>query len=209
MSSQRKSSKNASHSARKNRYNRRRSGHYFSYLKYRTKRRLFYLLFFMLIALFSDWIGAQLWHDELTGQFQVVDGDTIKQGRYRLRLRGIDAPELEQFCTGEGGSLSGQKQDIPWSCGQDARVILGAMLQKQSLRCEITGEDKYNRFLSYCYIGEQDIGKSMVQAGYALATGIDYQQDVWTARKAKKGIWSGEFISPKQWREQHKNKRAQ
>ncbi len=34
-----------------------------------------------------------------TGQsWRVVDGDTIHMDNYKIRLLGIDAPELKQFC---------------------------------------------------------------------------------------------------------------
>src|SRR3546814_16849073 len=33
------------------------------------------------------------------GRATVTDGDTVKIGRHRIRLHGIDAPESQQYCT--------------------------------------------------------------------------------------------------------------
>ncbi len=41
---------------------------------------------------------------ELGGGATVVDGDSLEIGAVRIRLRGIDAPELRQTCTRDGAS---------------------------------------------------------------------------------------------------------
>ena len=41
---------------------------------------------------------------DITGKPRVVDGDTIHIGKTKIRLHGIDAPEMKQECAGEGGS---------------------------------------------------------------------------------------------------------
>ena len=37
--------------------------------------------------------------DNLTGKATLVDGDTIEIGEQVIHLHGIDAPEMDQFCT--------------------------------------------------------------------------------------------------------------
>ena len=37
--------------------------------------------------------------DNLTGKATLVDGDTIEIGEQVIHLYGIDAPEMDQFCT--------------------------------------------------------------------------------------------------------------
>ena len=53
----------------------------------------------------------------LSGPARVVDGDTLDMGGVRVRLHGIDAPEIAQSCR-----AGGQR----WSCGREAtRALAG------------------------------------------------------------------------------------
>ena len=45
----------------------------------------------------------------IAGHAEVTDGDTLRIGATRIRLTGIDAPELAQTCTGQSGK--------EWPCG--------------------------------------------------------------------------------------------
>ena len=47
------------------------------------------------------------------GVTRVTDGDSLRSGRLKIRLFGIDAPELKQQCETDDGSS--------WSCGLAAR----------------------------------------------------------------------------------------
>jgi endonuclease YncB( thermonuclease family) len=47
------------------------------------------------------------------GRARVVDGDTLEVGGRKVRLFGIDAPELDQTCDAEGQL---------WACGAEARA---------------------------------------------------------------------------------------
>ena len=44
----------------------------------------------------------------LEGEARAIDGDTLQLGDMRLRLHGIDAPELRQTCENAAGAI--------WSC---------------------------------------------------------------------------------------------
>ena len=39
------------------------------------------------------------------GQVQVTDGDTLRKGKLKIRLHGIDAPENKQMCTNLNNEL--------------------------------------------------------------------------------------------------------
>ena len=36
--------------------------------------------------------------EEISGIPKIIDGDTIYIEKYKIRLQGIDAPEIKQFC---------------------------------------------------------------------------------------------------------------
>ena len=57
------------------------------------------------VALLALSHGAQA---DVTGPATIIDGDTIVVAGERIRLQGIDAPELQQTCTAYGQ---------PWACG--------------------------------------------------------------------------------------------
>ena len=48
---------------------------------------------------------------DITGSAYVIDGDTIDISDVRIRLNGIDAPEIEQACRTKG---------LIWYCGVEA-----------------------------------------------------------------------------------------
>src|SRR3546814_7992113 len=50
------------------------------------------------------------------GRATVTDGDTVKIGRHRIRLHGIDAPESQQYCT------LGSRQ---YACGTNVSIRRG------------------------------------------------------------------------------------
>lgn len=129
----------------------------------------------------------------LTGSARAVDGDTIRLGDTRVRLLGIDAPELAQFCSDQNG--------VQWSCGARARDIMSSLLAGGSTACRPSGHDKYGRVLAHCGAGDEDIGAAMVGAGLAISDG-EYGAEEAAARAAKAGIWSGQFEVPRSWRDE-------
>ena len=50
----------------------------------------------------------------------VTDGDTIKIGREKIRLFGIDAPEMKQICNDENNN--------PYACGHVSKKFLSDLL---------------------------------------------------------------------------------
>ena len=127
--------------------------------------------------------------EEIAGPFRVVDGDTLASGKRRLRLKGIDAPELDQTCGGEGGE---------YACGQIAAGYLQS-LAGQEVRCRTEGVDRYRRELVRCWSGSVDLNRAMVVAGHAVAYG-DYEIAEAEARLNRVGLWAGTFTRPADWR---------
>lgn len=80
---------------------------------------------------------------------RVTDGDTIRIGATRIRLDGIDAPEMS----------------TPY--GEPARRHLAGLIGGRSVRCIDEGERSYDRVVAICYLDGQDLGAAMVRDGWA------------------------------------------
>jgi endonuclease YncB( thermonuclease family) len=131
----------------------------------------------------------------IIGKAWVVDGDTIEISGTRIRLEGIDAPELDQICTKPDGKT--------WACGRAALGELRAHIHDQELTCNGRALDRYRRVLAVCALPDgSDINAWMVQQGWAVAYGFArvYESEQENAAQAKRGLWAGTFVPPSQWR---------
>ena len=131
---------------------------------------------------------------------RAVDGDTLSaqsDGKaQRIRLAGIDAPELRQTCRDANGR--------DWSCGAAARLRLSALVAQGGVACTPRGEDRYGRLLATCSTGAvADLGAALVRDGSAVNSGrytSDYAAAESEARAARRGVWQGTFDNPEDWR---------
>jgi endonuclease YncB( thermonuclease family) len=130
----------------------------------------------------------------VSGRAQISDGDSFHLGNDRVRLLGLDAPELDQTCTDAKGA--------DWSCGHGARDKLMALIAAKSLICQPDGHDRFGRILANCQVDGHDLGAQMVEAGLAISAD-DYGREERAARAAGRGLWAGPFISPRAWRDAH------
>lgn len=127
---------------------------------------------------------------EIGGNARVADGDSLEISGQRIRLLGIDAPELDQTC---------RKASSSYSCGREAQAALRGFISGNAVACTTKRKDRYNRFLSTCMAGNRNLNLAMVEAGWAVASG-DYDLAETRARAAGRGIWAGEFDLPRDWR---------
>ena len=128
------------------------------------------------------------------GVAEVIDGDTIVIAGTHIRLFGIDAMERDQVCNRNG--------DI-WSCGEEARRMLVALISQQHVQCQKQDIDAYDREVSVCRVGNTDLAQDMVLAGMALAYtefSQDYVEVEQQARADGTGIWTSNFEAPSAWR---------
>jgi endonuclease YncB( thermonuclease family) len=131
----------------------------------------------------------------LTGPAKVHDGDTLTVQGERVRLWGIDAPELRQPCQDGAGRT--------YQCGERSRDLLAALVANREVSCAYRDWDRYGRFVGQCSVGGLDLGERMVATGQAVAftrytdryAGMEA-----AARRSGAGLWEGRFELPSDWR---------
>ena len=88
---------------------------------------------------------------KLVGRAWVIDGDTIAIERIKIRLAGIDAPELDE----------------PW--GRKSKWAMVNICKGKTIHVDLTGETSYDRLVGTCYLPDgSDIGAELIKAGLAL-----------------------------------------
>lgn len=145
---------------------------------------LFFFIFFL----------QQVYANEITGFPKIIDGDTVHINLKKIRLEGIDAPEIRQMC---------KKNKKNYACGEIARDNLKEKIGNMKIRCISSGKDRYRRHLGTCFIKTVNLNKWMVKNGNAVAYrrySKEYTIDEEFAKNNKLGIWSGTFIQPEKWR---------
>ncbi|PTM95199.1 thermonuclease family protein [Mycoplana dimorpha] len=147
----------------------------------------------MLMALIAARLEQHAGSEVLGGTARAADGDTLTMNGLRIRLSGMDAPELTQPCRRDGAE---------WQCGAAARARLAELLRQGAIACTLIGTDRYNRTLARCRVGGEDLGARMVREGLAVSYG-DYEDAEALARAERKGLWGSSFERPQEWRQQH------
>jgi endonuclease YncB( thermonuclease family) len=95
--------------------------------------------------------------ENLTGCF-AVDGDTLRCGDERIRLLGIDAPELEGHCAPGRSCVMGD----PEASKSSLQAFSSGLIRVQRL-----GRDHYGRTLAHVYVSNINLACHQVIAGYA------------------------------------------
>lgn len=123
----------------------------------------------------------------------VNDGDSITLSGQRVRLWGIDAPEYAQTCARDGKS---------YPCGRESRASLQQLIAGRAVICDSRGTDRYGRLLGDCRTGQVELNAAQVAAGWAVSYG-GFEREEAQARRARVGLWTGEFDAPRDWRTRH------
>jgi hypothetical protein len=84
-----------------------------------------------------------------TLQISAVDGDTIRAGSDRIRLRGIDAPELSE------------------PEGLAAKQRLEELLRSGLIQIVPHGHDVYNRLIADVFVNGQNLAETLRNEGFA------------------------------------------
>lgn len=128
------------------------------------------------------------------GVLRVIDADTFDVGDTRVRLFGIDAPEIGQPCAADGQE---------WDCGRWARDQVRDRFAGQWVACTTQDVDRYDRIVAICHAGSVDIGQTLVQEGWAwayLRYSSLYELDEKAAAINGRGLWAVEIDRPDTYR---------
>lgn len=90
----------------------------------------------------------------------VTDGDTFRCGTVRVRMYGIDAPELDGHCRPGRQCVEG---DPVASTRNLERLIAG-----RTVACQSIEQDRYGRTVGRCFAGELDLSCEQVAGGFAV-----------------------------------------
>ena len=155
-----------------------------------------YLYLVCALALASAAVQAGIIEGRIVG---VHDGDSVtildrEQRQHKVRLNGIDAPELGQ----------------PF--GQAAKLHLSAAAFDRDASAECHKTDRYGRQVCRVFVDGVDVGLAQIRAGlawffkrYAGELKADgrrqYAEAEEAARKARRGLWAdAEPVPPWEWR---------
>ena len=162
---------------------------------------MFIRIIITFLVLFSNSIA-----EEISGIPKVVDGDTVHIDNYKLRLEGIDAPEMRQQCKKESFKISffiGFTFYKDYSCGRVSKEKLITKIDTTEIKCISSSKDRYKRYIATCYKGKTNLNQWMVRNGYAIAYrrySKKYVPDEDFAKENKLGLWQGKFMNPEKWR---------
>lgn len=132
----------------------------------------------------------------ISGRASVIDGDGLEIGGEKIRLFGIDAPEIDQYCRRSDGTR--------WRCGHYASVELDRLVAGREVECAVRDVDRYGRPVAVCKVAGADLAEAQTRAGWALAYRKftrDYVDEEDAARAARRGVWQGEFDAPWSYRQ--------
>ena len=154
-----------------------------------------------IILSLSLFIKAQA--SEIIGFPKVIDGDTLHIKSHKIRLEGIDAPEMQQRCKKPYLQIIIFSFQKKYNCGQISKKKLENKIGNKKVKCLVSGKDRYKRYLAKCLKGSTNLNKWMVRNGYAIAYrkySKLYVLDEKFAKEEKLGLWEGTFIRPEKWR---------
>ena len=137
-----------------------------------------------------------------------MDGDTIEIDEQVIHLHGIDAPEMDQFCT--------DQKSKRFNCGHAAMRRLFLYIGADPLDCTLRAKRDDGSIEASCLAksyfrrtengatrGEKfDVGLEMVLTGHAFAAPKNaehYREAESLAKRKKKGFWAGTFAFPWEW----------
>jgi len=159
---------------------------------------------------FFSFLGLDEWGEEdvsfvtsspmvIAGSAHITDGDSLRIQGERIRILGIDAPELGQDCFDEGGQAI--------KCGVLSSQYMAGLIDGRPVSCRWLERDKYRRILGHCFVEEADgtvldLNRAMVEDGWAFSYS-SYPREERQALTQKRGMWRWKVQKPQGWRRAH------
>ena len=159
----------------------------------------------------------------ITGKVAIFnDGDSfVLENGTRVRLFGIDAPELGQICIliteiHNKDTTEPVVKEEEVACGENSKSKLKDLIGNNEITCLVRGKDAYDRLVGDCSLEKYNkktrrknkinINKEMVLNGNAVAfqqISDKYLEDENRAKSENKGIWGMTFDMPSIYRKKN------
>ena len=123
----------------------------------------------------------------------VIDGDTFYLNGTKIRIYGIDAPELHKQKPWVLSKTGIRNTTCLREFGHLAKKRLKDLLKAQCLTLRYHGRDPYGRILAEVFACNEtcvDVGKELVLEGLAISYRDAYKFEENYARKNNLGLWS-------------------
>lgn len=131
-----------------------------------------------------------------SGIATVYDADTIRIDGQRVRLWGIDAPEIDQACENR-------------SVGVMAAYALVRIADGRMTTCEVKMRPSHNRPVAMCTQNGVDLGGAIVDAGWGWDSEQfshgQYAERETRARSRSFGLWTTQCEAPWAYRAMQRN----
>lgn len=98
--------------------------------------------------------------DLVCDSVRIIDGDTFDCSGTRIRMEGIDAPEMPGHCRPGRECTPGD----PFKSSAN----LSGLVQSTPVECHKTDTDRYGRTVARCYAGDIDLSCKQVEGGFAV-----------------------------------------
>lgn len=134
-------------------------------------------------------------YPSVSGHGVALSGSTLRIGKLKLRLLGIEAPVINQTCADKYGHS--------YNCGQKAKIWLQDWMEDKTVTCNVISKVINNGATGVCFAEGYDIAAVVTNAGWAVAYPkntdiyVPYEEQ---ANINRRGLWAGKFYKPWDWR---------
>ncbi len=130
----------------------------------------------------------------IIGAAKAIEGDLLEVAGKRVRLYGIDAPEIAQSC---------RVMIFAWGCGAEAQKMLSALVAERTVTCTELTRDVVGMPAALCRTESVQLNETMVRIGMALASPSEprtFATEEAAASREGVGLWRSSFDKPWEWR---------
>lgn len=130
----------------------------------------------------------------ISGPATAIEGDLLEIAGKRVRLYGIDAPEMKQSC---------RVMIFAWGCGEEAQKMLSALIADRTVTCAEMTRDVVGMPEALCQTDGVQLNETMVRIGMALSRPSEpraFAAEEAAAERAGVGLWRSSFEKPWEWR---------